>query len=123
MNQMFRDFGRGWGMESTGLDTGMFNPKVDVRETEKNIELSAELPGLKEDDIDLSVIRGGEAVLLKGDYHRTERAYGSFQRMIPLPARVDTDKCDATFKSGVLHVVLPKVNGEAGTRHIRVKSN
>jgi HSP20 family protein len=92
-------------------------PAVDVFEKEDRFVIKAELPGMKEDDIDVSVvgdtlsIRGEkktETEVKKEDYYRSERSYGSFYRSIPLPSNVDADKVEASFEDGVLQVTLPK---------------
>ena len=77
----------------------------------------AELPGIDDKDLDVSI--SDNAVTIKGEkkteeeentggYYRIERRYGSFQRIVPLPCGVDKDKAEATFKRGVLSIVLPK---------------
>lgn len=97
--------GRGW------------MPAVDVFEKEDKFVVKAELPGMKEEDIDVSVV--GDTLSIKGekkteteieeeDYYRCERSYGSFYRSIPLPSTVDADKIEASFEDGVLEVALPK---------------
>ncbi|MDR6288179.1 MULTISPECIES: Hsp20/alpha crystallin family protein [Inquilinus] len=92
-------------------------PAMDIAEGEKGYQLTAELPGLAERNIEVKLsngtltIRGEKAEEKeeqKQDYHLSERRYGSFQRAFPLPADVDTDKIEASFKNGVLTVVLPK---------------
>jgi HSP20 family protein len=98
-----------------------FSPSMDVNETDKDITVLAELPGMEPEDIDISLDRSG--LRIKGekrankeeqgkDYYRVERSYGSFQRVIPLPCEVDQDKINATYKRGVLKVVLPKARPE-----------
>lgn len=92
-------------------------PKMDVSETDKEFKISAELPGMDEDDIDVSV--SNEVLTIKGEkkaekeekkpnYYRMERSYGSFQRSIPLPNEVEKDHVKASFKKGVLSIALPK---------------
>lgn len=92
-------------------------PAVDVFEKEDKFVVKAELPGMKEDDIDVSVV--GDTLSIKGekktetevkeeDYYRSERSYGSFYRSIALPSNVDADKIAASFEDGVLEVTLPK---------------
>ena len=96
---------------------GQFAPSIDVKESDRQIEITAELPGIDEKDIDVSLTK--EALVLKGEkkeekeekkegYWHTERRYGSFQRVIPLPEAIDTEKAEATFKKGVLHISIPK---------------
>jgi HSP20 family protein len=92
-------------------------PAVDVFEKEDRFVVKAELPGMKEDDIDVSVV--GDTLSIKGekkteteikeeDYYRCERSYGSFYRSIPIPSNVDANKIEASFEDGVLEVALPK---------------
>lgn len=92
-------------------------PAVDVFEKEDKFVVKAELPGIKEEDIHVSVV--GDALSIKGekktetevkeqDYYRSERSYGSFYRSIPIPSNVDADKIKASFEDGVLEVGLPK---------------
>jgi len=105
---------------------GMANmPKVDVAETEDAVHVTAELPGLSQADVDVTLSNGN--LLIRGEkkaeheekqknYHRIERSYGSFHRSIPLPAEVDRDKVEASFKDGVLNVVLPKAAAAVGKK-------
>lgn len=106
-------------------------PSVDVQENESQITLRAELPGLAEEDVELTVDKGrltiqGEKRLEKedtdGDYRRIESSYGSFYRSFPLPDSIDQDKIEAHFGNGVLNVVLPKTE-EAQPKRIEVKIN
>jgi HSP20 family protein len=121
MNRLFdeffeRPFGMGPFLGESGL-MGDFAPKIDISETEKEITISAELPGLEPEDIDISLDRNtltisGEKRAEKEErgkrFFRVERSYGSFHRSIPLPEDVEEDKIDAIFKRGVLKVKLPK---------------
>ena len=92
-------------------------PAVDVFEKEDRFVVKAELPGMKEEDIDVSVV--GDTLSIRGKkkteteakeeyYYRCERSYGSFYRSIPLPSNVDANKIEASFEDGVLEVALPK---------------
>jgi HSP20 family protein len=117
MDSLFDNFFRGFDMEPFESRFGAFSPKVDVTENDKEIKVSAELPGMDEKDIDISLnrdtltIRGEkkEEKEQKGkDYYRMERSYGSFNRTIQLPIEVETDKIEAQLKRGVLTVTLPK---------------
>jgi len=92
-------------------------PALDVFEKEDRFVVKAELPGMKEDDIDVSVV--GDTLSIKGekktetevkdeDYYRCERSYGSFYRSIPIPSNVDANKIEASFEDGILEVALPK---------------
>ena len=143
MNRLFDDFFHGvdrdWGLSALN-DTSLFSggllsngpaTRVDVSETDSEIEITAELPGMTGDDLDVTVtdnvlrIRGEkkqEREEKKKDYHLTERLYGSFHREIPLWAEVDTEKVDAQFKKGVLHLRLPKVEDSTPSKRITVRS-
>jgi HSP20 family protein len=92
-------------------------PAIDVFEKEDKFVVKAELPGMKEEDIDVSVV--GDTLTIRGerktesevneeDYYRCERSYGSFSRSIALPSSVDARKIEADYEDGVLEVTLPK---------------
>ena len=108
-----------------------FTPRVDMEEDEKEIRVTAELPGMDAKDIYISIqrdvltLRGeksSEHEEKKGQYHRIERSYGSFERQIPLGVEVDAEKVGADYKNGVLTITLPKPAEEAAkTRRIDVK--
>jgi HSP20 family protein len=131
MNSLFDNFSRGLDIEPSWGSLGAFNPKVDVKESDKEISIAAELPGMEDKDIDISLTK--DALTIKGekkqekedkgkDYYRMERSYGSFTRTIPLPAEIDTDKAKAEFKKGVLSISLPKtVKAIKETKKIPVK--
>ncbi len=117
MENMFRYFWHDFPVWEGNEVAGTFSPDLDVSETDKAIEIRAELPGLDKKNIDISLDRNlltvrGEKRQEKeeGDkrYHLIERSWGSFVRSIRLPAEVDEKKLEATFKDGVLKVVLPK---------------
>ena len=104
---------------------GSFIPQVDMTEDEKSIRINAELPGLDEKDIEISVT--DDALTIKGekkeenehegeDVYCTERSYGSFTRVLPIPKHVILDKIEATFKKGVLNITLPKTENELHSR-------
>jgi HSP20 family protein len=108
-----------WGRPSWRLpvEERGWMPAVDVFEKADKFVVKAELPGMKEDDIDVSVV--GETLSIRGekktetevkeeDYYRCERSYGNFYRSIPLPPNVDANKIEASFDDGVLEVTLPK---------------
>ena len=100
-----------------GLLEGEWLPKVDVAETEENVIVTAELPGVKQEDVTITVmddiltIKGEkreEKEIKREDYCSMERSYGSFMRTITLPSSVQADKAKATHKEGVLTVTIPK---------------
>lgn len=118
MNRLFEDtFYRGKGLEEE-LTKGTWTPSVDIYETQEDIVLKAELPGLEQKDISIEVrdntltLRGEkkfEKEVKEENYHRIERSYGTFQRMFTLPDTVQQDKVKAKFKDGVLEIIMPKV--------------
>lgn len=127
MNTLFDDFfDRGFACGKS------FVPSVDVLDKGKEVLVSAELPGLEEKDIDVTVdensltIRGVKQDENKEErkgYYRMERTYGSFHRTVPLPAAVDRDKVKAAFKKGVLKITLPKSSAHQNRgRKIQVES-
>lgn len=123
INNLFDDFFDGFEnfgltpFEAFGESLQAFSPRIDLSESEQDFTVSAELPGLDKNDIEVSLAHNmltisGEKKEEKEDkgknYYRMERFYGSFQRRIPLPTEVEADKVNATFKKGVLTVTLPK---------------
>lgn len=117
MNRLFDSFFHGFDIEPFEKRFGGFTPNVNVVEDEKEIKVTAELPGMDEKDIDVSLAK--DSLTIKGEkkeekedkgknYYRMERSFGSFTRMIPIPVEIDTDKAKAQFKKGVLTVTLPK---------------
>jgi HSP20 family protein len=134
MNRMFDDFfSRSFGMRPFGFDEGwkQFQPRIDVVDDEKEVKVTAELPGLDEKDIELTLnqnllqISGEKKVETedKGqNYYRMERSYGSFRRSVQLPAEVDTEHVEAIFKKGVLTIVLPKIVEAGISKRINIKA-
>jgi HSP20 family protein len=95
----------------------LWAPVVDIVENNGNIEVKAELPGMSKEDIKVTVKdnilslsgeRKQEKETKEKTYHRIERFYGSFCRNIPLPESVEADKVKASYKDGVLNIILPK---------------
>src|SRR6266436_1540603 len=117
MNRVFDDVFRGFDLAPFGsfrASEGLDWPNIDVDETETDIRVTAELPGLEEKDISLEIANGmllisGEKKSKTEDRDRrfSERYYGRFERRIPLDD-VEQDKASASFKNGVLTVALPK---------------
>ena len=119
MNRLFDDSFRGVSRatEEDWALGGSWAPAVDIFEHEGNIVLKAELPGVDTKDVDVRVennvltLRGERKFdneVKRENYHRVERAYGTFTRSFTLPAVVDTGNIKAEFKEGVLRVTLPK---------------
>lgn len=130
MERLFDEF-RGVGGGPYATEIG-FAPAVNVRQTDKGVEVTAELPGIDEKNVEVSLadnaltIRGEkkEEKEQKGeDWFMSERSFGSFMRTVPLPVEVDENKVAAQFKNGVLTVTLPlAADAERKARKIEVKS-
>lgn len=136
MDRLFDDFftpvaGEGRSFAAPGAAAALW-PSLDVDETPQAYTVTAELPGLTEKDIELTL--RDNALVLSGEKRSernqedggrrwSERSFGRFERVIPLEAEVDADKVQATCRSGVLTVTLPKnENARDKTRRIEVKS-
>jgi HSP20 family protein len=112
---------------SFGLDSvNSFNPRIDISEDDNNIFIDAEIPGVKKEDINISLQDNiltikGEKKSLKEDkkdknYFRSERSYGSFTRSFTLPAEVNPDKVEAKFEDGILNVSISKIHPQLKKR-------
>ena len=110
------------------MASGGWSPSVDIYESEGEIVLEAELPGMKREDFEVTI--ENNVITLKGErhfekkeegdnYHRVERSYGSFTRSFSLPRTVSAENTTADFKNGILRVSLPKKE-EAKARKIEV---
>lgn len=116
VNRLFDDVFRGFGVPSfAGLDRSLGWPQVELAETDKEIRVTAELPGLDEKDVDIHVeegvltIRGEKKAEVENkERGYSERSYGRFERRIGLPRGIERDHASATFRNGVLTVTLPK---------------
>ena len=117
MERFFDRFAEPVGEPFSTMAGGTWAPMLDVSETKDAMMVTAELPGLDAEDIDVALT--GDLLTIKGEkekkteekeeqYHRTERTYGAFLRSVRLPMAVDGSKVTATFKNGVLAVTLPK---------------
>jgi HSP20 family protein len=120
INRLFDQFHRGFDLWRTApweTALGDFNARIDVKDTDTEIVVTAELPGVERKDMELIVAT--DALTIKGEkkeeveekhkgYYRTERYYGLFHRHIPLPCAIEKDKVEATFANGVLKIVMPK---------------
>jgi len=112
------------------LDGEMLNPAVDVHQTGDEIIVTATLPGLKAEDVDITIT--GQTLTIRGEfkaddsvnrdqYLYRERRYGTFARQLQLPVRVQTDAATATFEDGVLTLQIPKAE-EVKPRQVQVKA-
>lgn len=115
-------FSQGWNKKAladpSSVATSAWSPEVDISETAEKFQLHMDLPGVKKDDIDVSM--EGNVLTVRGKkesksedhstrYHRTERVYGEFHRQFSLPDTADGHSIAANFKDGVLDIAIPKV--------------
>ncbi len=128
MNHIFEEF---FGKRRAEMAEGAWLPAVDVSESDSEMVVQAELPGMTQDDIELNLqdnvltLQGKkkkkESKEEKENHHRVECSYGSFNRSFSLPCNVKTDDVKATFKDGVLEIILPKTE-EAKPQKIDIKA-
>ncbi|MDB6101469.1 MAG: heat shock protein Hsp20 [Gammaproteobacteria bacterium] len=118
-------------MADTAVATALITPQINVSETDTEIRVTAELPGVDLDDLevdvmdDMLVIRGEKALERSDEdenYHFVECAYGSFQRTVQLPFAADPDQVQASFENGVLSITIPKSEQQQRTHRIDVQS-
>lgn len=132
IDQMFEDFSVGFRMPSVFGNGGFdLTPSLDLHETDKQVLINAELPGVDEKDIDISVaddvltISGEKKTEFEhkeGDRYRSERSYGRFSRSVSLPFKINPDKVEAKFDKGVLKLTIPKpAEAQQQTRKIAIK--
>ena len=133
MNRLFDDVLRGsFGVpvQSGEQGGGMMMPHMDVSETANEVRICAELPGVSEKDVDVSLsddvltIRGEKKFERKDDkenFHFVERSYGTFQRSLRLPYAINPEQVQASFENGVLTVTLPKTERQERSRRIQVQ--
>ena len=128
MTRLFTGVAPGGGGREDMMN-GAWSPRVDIFEDKDHLVLEAELPGMDQNDFELSfennvLTLSGERKFEKkteeGNYHRVERSYGSFTRSFTLPQTVTAEGANAEFQNGVLHVTLPK-REETKARKIEIK--
>lgn len=128
MDQLFGSFFGGTPATMAAVEA-VWAPAVDIQETKDSFIVEVELPGMKQDDIQITIVEN--TLTLKGErkrerevrdegYTRVERAYGTFQRALALPSVVDASKVRAKYKDGVLAIELPKKE-EAKPKEIKVQ--
>lgn len=119
------------GYPMTEVGGGAWTPAVDLREEKDHYVLEADLPGVKREDIDLSIVddvltvkgeRNGEEWKQGEGFRSIERSYGSYQRSFRIPSGIDASKVQASYDAGVLRVTLPKPES-AKPKQIAVKVN
>lgn len=127
MNRLFEEAYSARG-EERNLVSSSWTPSVDIYETENQLVLSVEVPGIKDENIEIKIedstlsLRGErkfEKETKEENYHRIERAYGSFYRSFSLPPYIDQDKIEAEHENGVLKITMPKKH-EAKPRQVKV---
>lgn len=130
LSKIFEPFARFTPHEDEDLVSGTWVPPVDVAETQEKILVRAEVPGLKQEDIQIEFENGlltirGERKLEKTDgttWHRVERTYGAFSRSFTLPRTVDAERIAASYREGILEIEVPKKE-EAKPKNIRITVN
>lgn len=134
MNRVFESFWNRFDrpFNGAGLPWDGATPRSDVVETEDGVEVTVELPGLEQKDVEVTMT--DDTLTVKGEkkverqdkkkgYYLSERSYGAFHRTVALPPGVDTEKAEATFRNGLLTVKLPQsAEAKAKTRRIEVKA-
>jgi HSP20 family protein len=129
IERMFGDFGMRMPVFDRAADMTWI-PDLEVFERDGRFVVRADLPGLRKEDVKVNVQdnvlilegeRKVEEVVKKEGFHRTERAYGTFFRSLPLPEDVKLDKIDATFKDGVLEVAFPTEPTKKTSKNVEVK--
>lgn len=133
MNRLFEDVFRSAGLPMTGeaMEGAVIMPHINVSETENEVRITAELPGVADKDVDITLdddvltIRGEKKMEKKEDkenYHFVERSFGQFQRSIRIPHSINAAQVHAHVVDGVLTITLPKNQAQERTRHIKVSS-
>jgi HSP20 family protein len=127
LNSLFQDYGRGQSDDEV-LSAASFAPPVDIYEDDQKLGLKLEVPGVKQEDIDIQV--EGRTLTVRGErkfdkeekkenFHRVEHRYGTFARSFTLPNSVDAENVKATYDAGVLQLEFPK-KAEAKPRQIKI---
>jgi HSP20 family protein len=128
MRRLFEDLPLTLRGREEAFGAAAWAPPVDIYETESEIVVKAEVPGMSQNDISLEVRNGvltlrgerkAEKEVKEENYHRMERSYGTFQRSFTLPTNVDEGKANASMKNGILEIHLPKKE-EARPKQIRI---
>jgi HSP20 family protein len=120
-----------WFRGGRESEWGMWMPSIDVRERDNQLIINADLPGLNSEDVKIEV--NDEGLVIRGErkreheeqkegYYRTERSYGTFYRLVPLPEGANVEQAKANFKDGVLEVTVPIPEGVRKRREIPIES-
>jgi HSP20 family protein len=138
MDRLFGDFAFGGSLASgfgrefgrlADVEGSMWLPQVEAFEREGKLIVRADLPGLTKDDINVDIT--DDAIKIRGErrqekeeneegYYRSERSYGSFYREIPLPSGVNREEANASFRNGVLEIIMPAPARQSGSRRIEI---
>ncbi len=134
MNRLFDEFHKSFSLWPSGFETGAgFQPKIDLSEADAALKLTAELPGMNENEIEVSISK--DSLTISGEkreeresnasgFYQLERSYGQFHRVVWLPCEVDSDRVNASFKNGVLTVDMPKASpADREQKRINIKSS
>ncbi len=125
MDRLFEDFFGAFDKPADWHSGLVLRPNIDIAESKKAYRISVEVPGVDEQDIDLTL--DGDALIISGEkrqeseddedgYHRVERSYGSFRRVLTLPTDADPDGISAKFRNGVLKIEIPRTREGNGER-------
>jgi HSP20 family protein len=129
--EMDRVFSNAWGRGAERFGWAGWSPAIEVREEDGHLEIAAELPGMTKDDVKVECT--GEGLVIegekrqeheetKGGIRRSERSYGHFRRVVPLPEGAEVDKAKADFKDGVLQVHVPIPENKKQRRQIPISA-
>lgn len=132
MNRLFEDTMRGAPPQGQGQAGSLLAPHMDVSETDKEIRIQAELPGVSENDVELAL--NDDVLTIRAEKkqerreeregtHISERSFGTFQRAIRLPFQIEPEQVQARFENGVLHVTLPKSQPQERSRRIQIQGS
>ena len=129
MDRLFDDIFRAPAFGNFGGSLGGITgwPNLDVKDNDREVIVTAEVPGMNEKDVELLLYNGmltirGEKKGEKDERGYSERWYGRFERQIPLPSSVDEEHCRAEFRDGLLTVTLPKVEGVESRKRIPINA-
>jgi HSP20 family protein len=129
-NFLPEEFGQGRSRGALQSATSLWSPHLEVFERNGKLVIEADLPGVKRDDVNVQIEQ--DAIIIQGQrqqqsennnqgYYHSERSYGSFYRMIPLPEGVNTDDATATFRNGVLEIEVPMPQQQQRARRLEVR--
>jgi HSP20 family protein len=132
MEQLFAEFAGGGLMPRNFGEIANWTPQIEVFQRDRQLVIRADLPGLSKNDVQVEL--RDDSVIIRGErqeerkeerqgFYRTERTYGSFYRVIPLPGGVDTTKATANFRDGVLEITMPAEEGEPRGRQLQIQDS